>query len=61
MFFHIAESSNEDRVKPVFNMADIFLLIEANKEFLRIESFSLSQTTLEQIFMTFAQTDNTLI
>jgi hypothetical protein len=35
-------------------LADIFSLIETNKVNLNIESYSISQTTLEQIFMSFA-------
>jgi hypothetical protein len=35
-------------------ISDIFSILEKNKETLHIESYLLSQTTLEQIFMSFA-------
>lgn len=35
-------------------LSNVFALIEKNKESLDIESYSLSQTTLEQVFMSFA-------
>ena len=37
------------------HMADIFHFLEANRKKLDIESFSLSQTTLEQVFMIMAE------
>ncbi len=37
------------------NIAQIFSLIESNKETLDIETYLLSQTTLEQIFISFAR------
>ncbi len=37
------------------NIAKIFTLIETNKEALEIETYLLSQTTLEQIFISFAR------
>ena len=39
----------------VTSIAQIFSLIESNKEELKIETYLLSQTTLEQIFISFAR------
>lgn len=36
------------------NIASMFDLFEQNKDQLNLETYSLSQTTLEQIFLTFA-------
>lgn len=36
-------------------MADIFYHLENNRNKLNIESFTLSQTTLEQVFMNLAE------
>ena len=36
------------------NIANMFDLFEQNKDQLSLETYSLSQTTLEQIFLTFA-------
>lgn len=36
------------------SLAQIFNLIETNKESLKLETYSLSQTSLEQIFLSFA-------
>nr|QUF59432.1 ATP-binding cassette transporter Abca3-like4 [Brachionus angularis] len=38
-----------------FNLANIFSLIENNKETLNLETYSISQTTLEQVFLSFAK------
>lgn len=37
------------------SIAKIFRLIESNKDALNIETYSLSQTTLEQVFLSFAR------
>jgi ABC-type multidrug transport system ATPase subunit len=37
------------------SIADIFKLIEKNKDILNLEAYSLSQSTLEQIFLSFAK------
>lgn len=39
-------------------MADIFYHLENNRQALSIESFSVSETTLEQVFMTLAESQN---
>jgi ABC-type multidrug transport system ATPase subunit len=36
-------------------IAELFTLIESNKDSLNIETYSLSQTTLEQVFLSFAK------
>ena len=45
---------NQNNVKEN-SIANIFALIEENKESLKIETYSLSQTSLEQIFISFAK------
>jgi ABC-type multidrug transport system ATPase subunit len=44
----------------VQTIAELFGLIESNKEALNIETYSLSQTTLEQVFLTFAREQKSL-
>jgi hypothetical protein len=39
----------------------LFKLIESNKESLKLEAYSLSQTTLEQVFLSFAKEQKGLI
>lgn len=39
----------------ILSIAQIFNLIETNKDNLNIETYSLSQTTLEQVFLSFAR------
>ena len=41
-------------------IAELFTLIEANKEQLELETYSLSQTTLEQVFLSFAKEQKNL-
>ena len=36
-------------------IAELFGIIESNKETLNIETYTLSQTTLEQVFLSFAR------
>nr|QUF59429.1 ATP-binding cassette transporter Abca3-like1 [Brachionus angularis] len=43
------------------NLSKMFSIIEENKDFLNIESYYLSQTTLEQVFMSFANKSLSLI
>lgn len=50
--FYIIKTNNEADLS--LSLSRIFSLIEANKRSLQIESYSLSQSTLEQIFMSFA-------
>lgn len=62
----VEDLNNEANLEPVTNLvaasptsgpsiAKIFRLIESNKEELHIETYSLSQTTLEQVFLSFAR------
>ncbi|CAF0851426.1 unnamed protein product [Rotaria sordida] len=38
--------------------ADLFELLEQNKQYLNIETYTISQTTLEQIFLSFGKQVN---
>jgi hypothetical protein len=49
--FYLIKSNNES-----IKLSKIFSLIENNKHLLNIESYSLSETNLEQIFMSLAKT-----
>jgi len=46
--------SNENQ-ENTLNIAQIFNLIETNKDHLNLETYSLSQTSLEQVFLNFAR------
>lgn len=56
LFYQIETEDNivygQDGIQTI---ADLFALLESNKEVLKLETYSLSQTTLEQIFLTFAR------
>nr|UOU03315.1 ATP-binding cassette subfamily A3-like 2 [Brachionus rubens] len=56
LFYQIETDENivygQDDVQTI---ADLFNLLEKNKENLKIETYSLSQTTLEQVFLSFAR------
>ncbi len=41
--------------KELQTIAELFTLLEANKERLGLETYSLSQTSLEQVFLSFAK------
>ena len=43
------------------SIAELFTLIEFHKESLNLETYSLSQTTLEQVFLTFAKDQKALL
>ena len=49
LFYQIFLNENQNSI------AEIFSLIETNKETLQLETYLLSQTTLEQIFISFAK------
>lgn len=51
MFYQIELNQNR---QSDMNIASMFDLFEQNKDQLNLETYSLSQTTLEQIFLTFA-------
>jgi ATP-binding cassette subfamily A (ABC1) protein 3 len=42
------------------NIADLFYLLESNKDYLNIESYSISETSLEQVFLFLAKSKNKL-
>ena len=46
---------NKNSLNEKISIADYFNLIEKNKQILNIEAYSLSQATLEQIFLSFAK------
>ena len=57
MFYQI-EYQNDRREagsNQLQTIAQLFTLIESNKETLQIETYSLSQTSLEQVFLSFAK------
>ena len=61
LFYQIIfdKNNNSGHEKQVdMSIAQIFSLIENNKEYLSLETYSLSQTSLEQVFLTFAQKQN---
>lgn len=53
LFYQIMLENNENQNS--LSIADIFNLIETNKEALSLETYSLSQTSLEQVFLSFAK------
>lgn len=57
LFYQI---ENEQNDKPLQTIAELFTLIETNKNLLNIETYSLSQTTLEQVFLSFAREQKSL-
>lgn len=50
LFYQIDEMKT-----PAMSIGNIFYLFETSKDILNLETYSLSQTTLEQVFMTFAK------
>jgi hypothetical protein len=54
--FNLNENSDNNQM----TIAKIFELIETNKDKLNIETYSLSQTTLDQIFLSFASKQHSL-
>ncbi len=52
------EKSSSSKKKQ--NIADLFYLLESNKEYLNIESYSISETSLEQVFLFLAKSKNKL-
>ena len=59
LFYQIEYEQGETQSQ-VQTIAELFGLIESNKEALNIETYSLSQTTLEQVFLTFAREQKSL-
>lgn len=42
-----------------FSLSQIFAVLEENKERLSVETYSVSETTLEQVFLAFAKESDT--
>ena len=59
LFYQIEFDQIENR-NEIQTIAELFSLIESNKERLNIETYSLSQTTLEQVFLSFAKEQKNL-
>ena len=57
LFYQIEYQNDrrETESKQLQTIAQLFTLIESNKEALQIETYSLSQTSLEQVFLSFAK------
>jgi hypothetical protein len=62
LFYQIfnLNENNDNRNGQQITIARIFELIETNKDVLNIETYSLSQTTLDQIFLSFASKQHSL-
>jgi ATP-binding cassette, subfamily A (ABC1), member 1 len=54
----IAKMEKPESALEIQSIAELFTIIEENKEQLKLETYSLSQTTLENIFLTFAREQN---
>lgn len=55
LFYQIENSENTNGDNSgLQTIAQLFTLIESNKEKLNLETYSLSQTSLEQVFLSFA-------
>lgn len=55
MFYQIGGDDDNVGQLPIQSISELFTLIETNKQALCIETYSLSQTTLEQVFLSFAR------
>ncbi len=56
LFYQIEpERGNIQSENEIQTIADLFSLIESKKQSLKIETYSLSQTSLEQVFLSFAK------
>jgi hypothetical protein len=49
----VAKNENDDVERQT--IAELFNLIESNKQLLKLETYSLSQTSLEQVFLSFVK------
>jgi hypothetical protein len=58
LFYKIEFDRNLVNPQEIQTIAELFTLIEANKERLQLETYSLSQTSLEQVFLSFARHQN---
>lgn len=58
LFYQIASNEsllNKQQEQQVLNISELFKLIERNKISLKLETYALSQTTLEEVFLSFAR------
>jgi ABC-type multidrug transport system ATPase subunit len=55
LFYQITIEGMNDQNVRIQSIAELFTLLESNKENLKLETYSLSQTTLEQVFLSFAK------
>ncbi len=55
LFYQITTEGMSDQNARIQSIAELFSLLESNKESLKLETYSLSQTTLEQVFLSFAK------
>ena len=56
LFYQIESNQADQQLQSI---ADLFTIIESNKDTLKLETYSLSQTSLEQVFLTFARDQKT--
>lgn len=55
LFFQVSKEEGSVSKEELQSISDLFDLLERNKNGLGIETYSLSQTSLEQIFLAFAR------
>lgn len=55
LFFQVSKEEGNVSKEELQSISDLFDLLERNKNGLGIETYSLSQTSLEQIFLSFAR------
>ena len=55
-FYQIKTKSNNNSADSInISLSKLFTLIETNKSLLNLETYSLTQTSLEQVFLAFAR------
>ena len=54
LFYQISNEGLKEQLK-IQSIADLFQILETHRDDLFIETYSLSQTTLEQVFLSFAR------
>ena len=55
LFFQVSKEEGNVSKEELQSISDLFDMLERNKNGLGIETYSLSQTSLEQIFLSFAR------
>lgn len=55
LFYQVVFDRQVNRESEIPSIAQLFTLIETNRQALKLETFSLSQTSLEQVFLSFAR------